>query len=98
MPSQDVSQVALQEELSRLDAEITRLEMRLIAADTGITDSILLEATRRTRATTAQSIGLRSAMGWTTRSVPPRRTLTMAAVNVSGSTLWDRPRTSIAAP
>ena len=50
-------------------------------------------------ALTAQALGLRSAMGWTTPSTAPsRRTLTMAAVNVSAPTLWDRPRASIAAP
>jgi hypothetical protein len=53
-----MSDVALSEELSRLDAEIERLEARVAAGHAGVIDHILLEATRRTRATTRGALAL----------------------------------------
>ena len=47
---------ALAEELARLDHQIAQLESRIAAGNGGITDHILLEATRRTHATTSAAL------------------------------------------
>lgn len=52
--------MALMEELQRLDAEVGRLERRIRGDTAGPVDAILLEATRRTRATTLQALELAS--------------------------------------
>jgi hypothetical protein len=46
----------LAEEVARLDAEIKRIQQRIATGCSGIVDHILLEATRRTRASTLQAL------------------------------------------
>lgn len=46
----------LSEQLERLDRELTRLEDKLASGQASPLDEMMLEATRRTRATTAQGL------------------------------------------
>jgi hypothetical protein len=50
--------VTLSVELNRLAAEVDRLERRVASGSCGVTVHILLEATRRTHATTLQALAL----------------------------------------
>lgn len=51
-----MSATLLAEELNRLELEINRLEQRIADGRSGIVECILLEATRRTRASTQQAM------------------------------------------
>jgi len=70
-----MADVVLREELGRLDAEIDRLETRVARGEAGMIDHILLEATRRTRATTHQALVLDSASMRPSGHAPTRRLL-----------------------
>jgi hypothetical protein len=66
----------LTDELRRLEAEIARLETKIASGSAGAIDRILLEATRRTRATTLQALAMdpedeRGAFTTPISTVPP---------------------------
>jgi hypothetical protein len=70
--------VTLTEELKRLAAEVDRLERRVASGSCGVTDHILLEATRRTHATTLQALALDGedrSLPTMAMSIAPRRSM-----------------------